>query len=209
MLFPKWSGVLLALSILTNPLYAEEPEGISKLSNSLELVLGGGTHRYAEDIDPHPGTASLGTSLFGYHTTDRSMIGVRYSLSQYTTQRVVTVTGRSGDTLTLSSGEKESWKVFSAFVLYRRSFRIRKPVQPYFDIGLGAASNYAGYEGGRKFASSISVGANWRFASHWVVAFEARGIAINTSLEGHTAGPVPDGPLTVVETTLGIGWTLN
>ncbi len=209
MFLSKWLVSLLALSILTNPIYAEEPERISKLSNSLELVLGGGTHKYAEEIDPHPGMASLGTSLFGYHATDRSMIGFRYSLSQYTTQRVVSITGPSGDTLSLSSGEKESWKVFSALVLYRRSFRIRKPVQPYFDIGLGAASNYAGYEGGRKFASAIAVGANWRFTSHWVVAIEARGIAINTSLQGHTAGPVPDGPLTVVESTLGIGWTLK
>ena len=209
MLLSKWSVTLLALSILTNPLYAEEPEEIPKLSTSLEVVLGGGTHRYAEDIDPHPGMASLGTTLFGYLATDRSMIGFRYSLSQYTTQRVVSITGGLGDTLTLSSGAKESWKVFSALVLFRRSFRIRKPVQPYADIGLGAASNYAGYEGGRKFASTIAVGANWRFASHWVVAIEARGIAINTSLEGHTAGTVPDGPLTVVESTLGIGWTLN
>ena len=138
-----------------------EAQNVEKKSWEIHIKLGSQT--YLNELDPDPGSASLGGFLIGYNLSDRSMIGLHSASASYQIQYL--------------DGTTDEEYVNSFLLLYRYRFRVQKALQPYLEAGLGAADPIIGYDTGSKPAFTFALGALWRFHDKWAVSLESRGVS--------------------------------
>ena len=185
---------VLVLNLWAYPLSAqEEHKGVPETSKRLELQVSGGVHKYLNEFSSGaPGSASLGAFLVGFHVSNRSMVGLRSSLSEYETIFV--------------DGSSEAGTITSILFLYRHAFRVQKIFQPYLDAGVGVADPVLGFDEGKKVAFTFALGANWRFKNRWFISLVSRGVSLKsddtmgTNIEGESI------TVSVNETTFGVGY---
>ena len=124
-----------------------EAQNVEKKSWEIHIKLGSQT--YLNELDPDPGSASLGGFLIGYNLSDRSMIGLHSASAIYQIQYI--------------DGTTDEEYVNSFLLIYRHRFRVQKALQPYLEAGLGSADPIIGYDTGSKPAftfASVRYGAS-------------------------------------------------
>ena len=186
---------ICAFSLTT--LNAQAQQTAPQTAKRWELHLKFGSQSYLNELDPDPGSASLGGFLVGYHFSDRSMIGLHSASLRVQIQYV--------------DGTTEEEYVNSFLLIYRYAFRVQKPFQPYLEAGVGTADPIIGYDTGSKPAFTLALGALWRFHDKWAASLESRGVSWsqdNASDLGELLLGVEGEPVTVSsnEFTIGVGY---
>lgn len=158
----SWSSVVatLAVCLLALSVSALEAQDTEK---RWELHVKLGSQTYLNDLDPDPGSASLGGLHIGYNLSNRSMVGLHSASAGYEIQYF--------------DGTTDEEYVNSLLLTYRYSFRVATPLRPYLEAGLGTADPIIGFDDGRKGAFTFALGLKWFFRDKWSVFVESRGVS--------------------------------